>query len=101
MLSLRLKEGQYIDIGENIRVVFAGYEPGTVKLLVDAPKEVPIQRSNTTKEYETKHYKPEQKISKEAQQEIGRIYKAERAKKKHKETVERRIQQLQDETRNS
>ena len=46
MLKLTLKPGEYIDIGENIRVVFSGGSANNIHLLVDAPKEVAIARSN-------------------------------------------------------
>ena len=37
MLKLTLKPGDYIDIGENIRVVFSGGSANNIHLLVDAP----------------------------------------------------------------
>ena len=37
MLKLSLKPGEYIDIGENIRVVFSGGSANNIHLLVDAP----------------------------------------------------------------
>ena len=36
MLKLSLKPGEYIDIGENIRVVFSGGSANNIHLLVDA-----------------------------------------------------------------
>ncbi len=39
MLKLTLKPGDYIDIGENIRVVFSGGSANNIHLLVDAPRE--------------------------------------------------------------
>lgn len=39
MLKLSLKPGEYIDIGENIRVVFSGGSANNIHLLVDAPRE--------------------------------------------------------------
>lgn len=40
MLKLTLKPGDYIDIGENIRVVFSGGSANNIHLLVDAPREM-------------------------------------------------------------
>ena len=46
MLKLTLKPGDYIDIGENIRVVFSGGSANNIHLLVDAPREMNIARSS-------------------------------------------------------
>lgn len=46
MLKLTLKPGEYIDIGENVRVIFSGGSANNIHLLIDAPKEVAIARSN-------------------------------------------------------
>ena len=40
MLKLTLKPGDYIDIGENIRVVFSGGSANNNNILVDAPSEM-------------------------------------------------------------
>ena len=47
MLKLTLKPGDYIDIGENIRVVFSGGSANNIHLLVDAPRDVNIARNKT------------------------------------------------------
>ena len=44
MLKLTLKPGDYIDIGENIRVVFYGGSAKNNNLLVDAPREIDSAR---------------------------------------------------------
>ena len=38
MLKLSLKEGQYVNIGDDIRIVFAGGTGKHCRLLIDAPK---------------------------------------------------------------
>ena len=48
MLKLTLKPGEYIDIGKDIRVVFSGGSANNIHLLVDAPRELDIARSNST-----------------------------------------------------
>ena len=40
MLKLTLKPGDYIDIGENIRVVFYGGSANKIHIMVDAPREM-------------------------------------------------------------
>lgn len=42
MLKLTLKPGDYIDIGDNIKVIFSGGSANNIHLLVDAPREVNI-----------------------------------------------------------
>ena len=42
MLKLTLKPGEYIDIGDNIKVIFSGGSANNIHLLVDAPREVTI-----------------------------------------------------------
>ena len=66
MLKLSLKPGEYIDIGENIRVVFSGGSANNIHLLVDAPREYNIVRSNSMKQKDKKEYYREQTISEEA-----------------------------------
>ena len=75
MLKLSLKEGQYVNIGDDIRIVFAGGIGKHCRLLIDAPKELNIARSNNepdpAKRKDT--YYPDPEISNEAQKEIQRI----------------------------
>ena len=82
MLKISLKPGQYVNIGEDIRVVFAGGSGNNIRLLIDAPREVPIARNTAERNTERKKdsYYKENPISEEAQQEIKRILWNERAK---------------------
>lgn len=63
MLKLTLKPGDYIDIGENIRVVFSGGSANNIHLLVDAPREMNIARSSAERKSNRTHYYKEQGIS--------------------------------------
>ena len=82
MLKISLKPGQYVNIGEDIRVVFAGGSGNNIRLLIDAPREVPIARNTAERNPERKKdsYYKENPISEEAQQEIKRILWNERTK---------------------
>ena len=73
MLKLSLKPGEYIDIGENIRVVFSGGSANNIHLLVDAPREMNIARSSAERKSNRTHYYKEQGISEQAQKEIAAI----------------------------
>ena len=47
MLKLTLQPGEFITIGDDIKVVFSGGSANNMHLLVDAPRELAIDRSNT------------------------------------------------------
>ena len=83
MLKLTLKPGEYINIGENVKVIFSGGSANNIHLLIDAPREVEIARSSANSPEKAKlnslYYK-EKAISKEAQREIAQIIKREKAK---------------------
>jgi len=84
MLKLTLKPGEYINIGEDVKVIFSGGSANNIHLLIDAPREVPVARSNAnpidaSKKKVSPYYK-EKAISKEAQREIAQIIKREKAK---------------------
>lgn len=83
MLKLSLKEGQYVNIGDNIRVVYVGGNGKHGRLMIDAPKEISISRSNNDPNPQRRKetYYPEPEISAEAQKEIQRIIWNERQKK--------------------
>lgn len=82
MLKLTLKPGEYIDIGDNIKVIFSGGSANNIHLLVDASREVNIVRSSVKKAAGEKvdEYKKEEGISQEAQKEIVDILMREKRK---------------------
>jgi carbon storage regulator len=82
MLKLTLKPGDYIDIGENVRVVFSGGSANNIHLLVDAPREINIARSSAGGRKANSPYYAEQKISEEAQKEIVNIIRREKSNSK-------------------
>ena len=49
MLKLTLRPGEFIDIGDNVRVIFSGGSANNIHLLVDAPREINIARSSAAK----------------------------------------------------
>lgn len=87
MLKLTVKPGEYLLIGNEVKVVFAGGSANNMRILVDAPKSMNIARSSALekKMMETEpgnmvtHYK-EKEISKDAQQKIRAILMEERRK---------------------
>ncbi|MFR2034232.1 MAG: carbon storage regulator [Agathobacter sp.] len=82
MLKLSLKEGQYVNIGDDIRVVYVGGNGKHGRLLIDAPRHMNISRSNNDPDPNRRKetYYPEPEISETAQKEIQRIIWNERQK---------------------
>ena len=83
MLKRTLRPGEFIDIGENVRVIFSGGSANNIHLLVDAPKEVNIARNSAGKKKEqpeqsARTYYREKGISEEAQREIVSILMREK-----------------------
>lgn len=80
MLKLSLKPGEFIDIGENIRIIFSGGSSNNIHLLIDAPKELNVKRNKAIRKDDgnSDGYYAERKISAKAQQQIMEILKKER-----------------------
>lgn len=85
MLKISLKDGQYVNIGDDIRVVYVGGSGNHGRLLIDAPREIRIARSTVEQNPERRKdtYYPEPEISRQAQNEIRRILWNERQKGKN------------------
>ncbi len=45
MLKLTMRPEEYIQIGENIKVIFVGGSKNNIHIMIDAPKECSIVRS--------------------------------------------------------
>ena len=45
MLKLSVRPGEYLIIGENVKVIFTGGTGNNLHVMIDAPKEVSILRS--------------------------------------------------------
>lgn len=81
MLKLTLKPGDFIDIGNEIKVVFSGGSANNIHLLVDAPREMDIARSTAGQNKRLSPYYKESGISAEAQKEIQGILMRERKRR--------------------
>lgn len=85
MLKLTVKPGEYLLIGEDIKLVFTGGSANNLRVLVDAPKSMNVARSSALERYgmaadpgnETKHYK-DRELSPEAKAKIKAILMEER-----------------------
>ena len=78
MLKIKLHPGDFIDIGENVRVVFSGGSANNIHLLIDAPRDMNIARSTASKDKKPSPYYAAPKLSSEAQKEIVDIIKKEK-----------------------
>ena len=45
MLRMSVKNGEYIMVGDDVKIVFLGSSGGQHRIMIDAPKEVNIARS--------------------------------------------------------
>ncbi len=85
MLKLTVKPGEYLLIGEEIKLVFTGGSTGNLRILVDAPKTMNVVRSSALQRYgmaaepgnETTYYK-DRELSPEAKSKIKAILMEER-----------------------
>lgn len=78
MLKLTLRPGDFIDIGDDVRVVFSGGSANNIHLLVDAPREMNIARSTAASNRRPSPYYKERGISEAAQKEIAGIIRREK-----------------------
>ena len=83
MLKLSLKPGEYITLGDNIKIVFSGGSANNIHLLVDALREVNIVRSIAGRDKKPSPYSKEKGISKAAQREIAEILMREKRNQLH------------------
>ena len=83
MLKLTLRPGDFIDIGDDVRVVFSGGSANNIHLLVDAPRQMNIARNTAASNRRPSPYYKERGISEAAQKEIAGIIRRE---KKQQET---------------
>ena len=88
MLKLTLHPGDFIDIGEDIRVVFSGGSANNIHLLVDAPREMNIARSTANGRVAAKQYEPERKLSPQAQKQIVDIIRREKKQMNQKQVTQ-------------
>ena len=92
MLKLSVRAGEYVLIGDDIKLVFTGGGSNNMRILIDAPKAYNIVRSEALGRYgmaadpgnQVKHHR-EKKISEEAQEKIKAILMAERRRIRREE----------------
>ena len=68
MLKMTMSTQEYIQIGENIRIVFTGGSKNNMHILIDAPREINIVRSkvleqNIREDKRKRYYRDEDKSS--------------------------------------
>ncbi len=89
MLKLTVAAGEYLMIGDDIKVVFTGGTSKYARVLIDAPKSLNIVRSSHLEKQGVRpdkgtpvKYKPERELSPEAKAMIYAILSEERKKEK-------------------
>ena len=92
MLRLTLKPGEYITIGEDIKVIFTGGNENNMYVGVEAPREYKVLRNKLyeseklekDEDYVAKKYYVDEELSQEAKDRIKRVIQIDRAKRKKK-----------------
>ena len=87
MLKLTVKPGEYLLIGDEVKLVFTGGSANNMHILVDAPRSMNIARSAALEKYgraagpgnEVSHHK-DRELSPEAKEKIKVILMEERRK---------------------
>ena len=87
VLKLTVKAGEYLLIGNEIKVVYTGGSAGSAHILIDAPRTMNIARSSTLEKQGkaaapgnmVKHYK-DRELSMEAKEKIKAILMEEKRK---------------------
>ncbi len=86
MLKLSVKPGEYLQIGEDVKVIFTGGSSNNLRVLVDAPKELNIARSRAMEKHglvdknEDRRYEKDRDLSIEAKEKIRAIIMEDKKK---------------------
>ena len=98
MLKLTIKPGEYINIGDDVRVIYSGGSEGNIHLLIDAPRELNIVRNTANSDKkESRYISPyyaERGLSPETLSKIRRLIRED--KKMNKQVVDRKEDISQD-----
>ncbi len=94
MLKLTVKAGEYLLVGDDIKVVFTGGSSNNLHVLVDAPRSMNIVRSTALEKYgmaadlgnEVKHHR-DRELSSEAKEKIKAILMEERKRVRREEAA--------------
>ena len=79
MLKLTLGPGDFLQIGDNVRVIFTRAQNGYIHLMVDALREINIARSTAMEKHGTlpkgvkAKYRQDEKLSEDALRKIRKI----------------------------
>lgn len=98
MLKLTVKPGEYVLVGNDIKVVFAGGSANNMRILIDAPKSMNIARSAALEKYKeaeepgnmVHHYK-DRSLSPQAQEKIKAIIMEDRHKARKADRVKQTV----------
>lgn len=72
MLKLGMKPGEYITVGDDVRIIFSGGTGKHIHLLVDAPKDVRILRSSYREEEDKAPYYAEEDFYPARRKDVGK-----------------------------
>lgn len=85
MLKLTVKPGEYIQIGEEIKVIFSGGSANNIHVLIDAPRKYNLVRSKVVEKEKRAVYYKDKQLSQESMKKIKTIINQDKKKQKKAE----------------
>lgn len=73
MLKLTVKPGEYIQIGDDIKVIFSGGSANNIHVLIDAPRKYNLLRSKVVDKEKRAVYFRDEELSQESMRKIKTI----------------------------
>lgn len=88
MLKLTVKPGEYIQIGDEIKVIFSGGSANNMHVLIDAPRKYNLVRSKVIEKEKRNSYYKEDSLSKDSIQKIRQIIREDKEKRRTVEALQ-------------
>lgn len=86
MLKLTVKPGEYIQIGEEIKVIFSGGSANNIHVLIDAPRKYNLLRSKVVDKEKRAVYFRDEQLSQDSRKKIKpNIEQNKKRKNQHNE----------------
>lgn len=82
MLKLTVKPGEYIQIGDEIKVIFSGGSANNMHVLIDAPRKYNLVRSRVIEKEKRSSFYKEKGLSEESIHQIRKIIREDKEKQK-------------------
>lgn len=81
MLKLTVKPGEYIQIGDDIKVIFSGGSANNIHVLIDAPRKYNLLRSKVVDKEKRAVYFRDEELSQKSMRKIKTIIEQDKKRK--------------------